>query len=162
MCVRCCFFFFLEALLWIINLLQPTPWPRLLLPMLVSIQSCPPTPAPPSINHPTPHHSTMRRVNAWLSQIITSAFHAGVQSDLCADAEVLPAPHVLPERGADWTAASPAVAASGSERRDNCLPSSHSFSGDWMESPVARRAFGPAQAQNSGPRCRVEAAPCQR
>lgn len=35
--------------------------------------------------------------------------------------EVLPAPHVLPKRGADWTAASPAVAASGSERRDNLL-----------------------------------------
>lgn len=37
------------------------------------------------------------------------------------------APHVLPERGADWTAASPAVAASGSERRDNCSLPSGSF-----------------------------------
>lgn len=51
--------------------------------------------------------------------------------------------HVLPERGADWMATSPAVAPSSSERGDNCSPSSCSFSGHWMESPGARRALGP-------------------
>lgn len=78
MCVRCCFFFFLEALLWIMSQRSGR-----LYSFRCSLAYSSPT---HQLSHPP--RSNMRRVNAWLSQIITSAFHASVQSDLCADVEV--------------------------------------------------------------------------
>lgn len=135
------------------------PGPSLLLPSLVSMQ----WPHPLALPFPPPHHhhhrsSNMRRVNAWLSQIITSAFHGSVQSDLCADVEVrrMYFPSVAPIGQRPRLQLQPVVLKGGIITRRAVAP----FSGHWMESPGARRAFGPTQTQNSGPCYRVWAAPC--